>query len=566
MKKAMPILIALVLIVGIAGFAIGKYFIDKYAYGTEEADLKEYFGLEEDGRLAILLQDEILAETALPKNETIYFAYTTVQDYIDEAFYVDTDKNELLYTTATEIIRTQIGQSIYQTESEVKDLQHPTCFYEEDALYVAADYVALFADYSYEVYDLYVQVRTEWGSRNYADVSEDTQLRLLGGIKSPILCQLEVEDTVVILEKMNTWSRVKSGNSLIGYVENEYLVNERTEQETPVKNKNVPEYTSMSFDGKVCLGWHSIGGPAGNDTLYAMVAEAKGMNVIAPTWFSMNDSEGGFRSFASAGYVEKAHQYGLQVWGVLDNFNYANETKTSIDVQKVLSTAEYRKKLTEGVVGKAVELGLDGINIDFEQLSASCGIHYVQFLRELSILCRKEQLVLSIDNYVPFQFNEYYRLDIQGEIADYVIIMGYDEHWHGCGEAGSVASIDYVTNGIEKTVAQVPSNKVVNALPFYTILWATEGTKVTDEYLTLNNTADFLKRIGRQPVWDDKTCQNYLEWTSGNRTYSIWLEDGQSINAKLNVMNAHNLGGVAVWRLGYGTEAVWELLRAYVNS
>ena len=172
-------------------------------------------------------------------------------------------------------------------------------------------------------------------------------------------------------------------------------------------------------------------------------------------------------------------------------------------------------------------------------------------------------LILSIDNYVPFQFNNYYRLDIQGQIADYVIIMGYDEHWHGSKDPGSVASIEYVSNGIANTLEKVPAEKVVNALPFYTILWRTEGTEVTDQYITLNNMADYLTRMNIQPEWDETTCQNYAEWQEGAATYQIWIEDAQSIQVKLNVMSAKGIGGVAVWRLGYGTPAVWDLVAAY---
>lgn len=564
-KKILPVLVALFLILIIGGFAVGSYLAEKYSYSKEKADLNEYFQVSGE-QLAIILQDDMLEEKAVLKEGICYFDLATVHQYFNEIFYVDRTENLLLYTTATEIIRTTLGESAYTDAAGSHDAGYVISYVENDTVYIAADFVKKYTNFSYDMYDKHMQVYTEWGTRQVAEIKKNTRIRLKGGIKSPILSEVKAGETVELLEQMDTWSKVKSQDSIIGYVENKYLTNESTVEETPVTDYTAPEYTGIAMEGKVSLGWHSIGGAAGNSTLDSMVAGTKGMNVIAPTWFSLNDNAGGFRSFASSDYVARAHSFGLKVWGVLDNFNYKNETGTDVDSYAVLSSTTSRQKLAQGITDTAVSLGLDGINIDFEQLGADCGEHFVQFLRELSILCRSNNLVLSIDNYVPFNFNEYYRLDIQGQIADYVIIMGYDEHWHGSGTPGSVASIDYVSNGITKTLEKVPAQKVVNALPFYTIVWTTEGANVTDEYLTINKTASYLSSLGLQPVWDEKTCQNYLEWTEGEKTRQVWLEDAESIRVKLNVMSTNNIGGVAVWRLGYGNEAVWSLINAYVNS
>ena len=566
MKKIVPVIVALVLILIIGGVGIGGMLLDKYSYSKETVDLTEYYGVAGD-RLAIVLQDEIVPEQAVRRDGVCYFDINSIHTYFNEGFYVDLQEQLLLYTTATDTYRVEMGSGSWQNSTETKDLGYVICYSDGETIYVAADYLKLFTNYSYEVFnDLCMQVYTEWGTKEVAEVTRDTQVRSRGGIKSPILRQIAKGETVEILEQMETWSEVKTSDSIIGYIENKRLAEIVTETETPVTDYVPEEYTSLPMAGKVSLGWHAIGGLGGNDTLSAMVAESRGMNVIAPTWFSLNDNEGNFRSFGTAQYVQQAHGYGLKVWGVWDNFNYKNETGADIDSYAVLSSTSRRQLLVQGMISTALSLGLDGINIDFEGLTEDVGIHYIQFLRELSVECRKNSLVLSIDKYVPLHFNEFYRLDIQGEIADYVIIMGYDEHWHGSKDPGSVASIDYVSNGISKTLEQVPAEKVVNALPFYTILWKTEGAEVTDEYITLNNVADFLQRVNISPEWDEKTCQNYAEWQSGSATYQIWVEDLESLKVKLNVMSARNIAGVAVWRLGYGTSAAWELISAYAGT
>lgn len=564
-KRIIPVLVAIILIIIICGGLVFTYFHEKYSYSTVEADLGEYFGVSGE-ELAIILQSQRISERAVNKDGVCYFDLDTVHTYFNEIFYVDEGEQKILYTDALGTMQTAIGSKEYADREGTHQTDYTISYTENGKLYLAADFVKLYTNFAYDMYDKRVLITAKSFDYQGADVKKDTQIRVKGGIKSDVLCQLHKGDTVEILEKMETWSKVKSKDGIIGYTENKFLEDERTISVEVAQDYVAPQYTGAGMDKKVCLGFHSIGGPLGNDTLMSMLAEGKGMNVIAPTWYSLNDNEGGFRSFSDAAYVERAHTYGLEVWGVWDNFNYANEEKTSIDLLTVLSQTAKRQKLAKSMVEEAKRISLDGINIDFEQLSSEVGIYYVQFLRELSVLCREAKITLSIDNYVPFNFNEFYRLDIQGQVADYVIIMGYDEHWHGSKDPGSVASIDYVTNGITKTLEKVPAQKVVNALPFYTIVWCTDGAAVTDEYLTMNNVADYIQRHNLTPEWDELTCQNYAEWESGGKTYSVWFEEANSISSKLNVMNAKQIGGVAVWRLGYGTEAVWDLLNLYVNK
>ncbi len=560
MKKIIPVLIALVLIVIIGIATAGSMVFDKYSYSKEKADLQEYFGISGD-ELAIVLQDEVIPEKARLIGEVCYFDLDTVHKYLNDWFYADVNEMLLLYALPESVDRVVMNSS-----ATAEDGSKSLAFVENGTVYVALDLVKKYTNFSADVYEGRVQVYTQWGEKRVVNVEKDTEVRLKGGVKSPILKEVEEGEELEVLERMETWSKVKTRDAIIGYVENKKISEESMEQETPVTDYTEPVYTTRQLDGKVCLGWHSIGGAGGNSTLESTVVNAKSMNVIAPTWFSLCDNEGGYESFASSDYVTRAHNMGLKVWGVLDDFNYNNVHEAGISVYEVLSSTTKRGRLINTVVQEAVAIGLDGINLDFERVTEDCGEHYAQFVRELSVQCRLNGLTFSIDNYVPFNFNEYLRRDVQGKVADYVIIMGYDEHWHGSGDPGSVASLGYVSNGIDKTLESVPKEKIVNALPFYSILWKTEGAKVTDDYLTLNNTQDFLSRIGQEGIWDEETQQLYLEWTSGNAKYQLWAETEESIMVKLNVMRAKEIAGVAVWRLGYGTPEVWEMISAYVNS
>lgn len=225
-----------------------------------------------------------------------------------------------------------------------------------------------------------------------------------------------------------------------------------------------------------------------------------------------------------------------------------------------------RERLINNLVSDTLAVGADGINLDFEQIAYEAGEHYVEFIRELSIACRANNLVLSVDNYVPRESTTHYNRREQGIVADYVIIMGYDEHWGGGGVAGSVASLPYVYDGIEQTLKEVPSYKVINAVPFYTRVWKNNGGDVTSDALGMDATQNFIKENNIETKWDEEACQYYGEKAMNGVLYQVWVEDNESIAAKLNVMDSHNLGGVAAWKLGFENKSVWDVIAGYLNN
>lgn len=562
-KKLIPVLIAIVLIIVIGGVSVGAALFERYSYSKERADLSAYFQMNGESDVAIILQDELIEERARLFDNAYYLDLTTVHKYFNDRFYEDKGEGLLLYTLPDDIVRTVIGSSEVSGKSGTEELPYVPARYEGDVLYLAIDFVKNYANFSYEGFGEpnRLQIYTQWNERAVAEINKDTAVRVLGGVKSEILKDMTAGDKVIILEEMESWSKVKTGDSIIGYVENKRLENAAAESPIPVTDYVEPEYTSITRDHKINLGWHVIGGPAGNDTLSEAVANTKGLNVISPTWFKLNDSEGGFVSFASQDYVDKAHGMGLEVWALVENIEYAD----SIDMYALLSSTTKRARLIDSLVSTALDYNIDGINVDFEQISTDCGEHYIEFIRELSIPCRANGIVLSVDNYVPTGYTDHYDRGEQGVVADYVIIMGYDEHYSGSGQAGSVASINFVEEGIERTVEQVPAHKVINAVPFYTRIWETKGAELGSQAVGMAAAEEYVSAHNIALEWDEETCQNYGEYTEGGSLFQVWLEDERSIEVKLNIMEKYQIGGVAGWRLGFEKPEIWDVIGVYLN-
>ena len=563
-KKIIPIVIAIVLIIIIGGVTFGSRILEKYSYSKERADLNAYYGITGSQEVAIVLQDEIVEEKARISDGICYLDMATIHKYLNDRFYVDGGEGLLLYTLPEDIVRNSIGSSVKETAQGSEELGYTAATWEGDTLYVALDYIKQYTNFSYQLFtDPYrIQLTTEWPSYEVASISKNTQVRVKGGVKSEILTDVQKGDQVSVLEQMETWSKVKTADSVIGYVENKRLTGIRSEQPIPVTDYQEPEYTSLTRDHKINLGWHVVASAGGNDTFNSVTANAGNLNVISPTWFKLCDNEGGYTSFASADYVQKAHDRGLEVWALIENIEY----KDSISMYEILSSTTTRQKLIDSLMNDLITYGIDGINVDFEQLSMDCGEHFVEFIRELSVACRKNGKVLSVDNYVPRDFNDYYDRKEQGIVADYVIVMGYDEHYAGSKEAGSVASIDYVEDGIAQTVKEVPAEKVINAIPFYTRIWETTGDGISSQAVDMVTAEQFISNHGITAEWDETTCQNYGEYTSGDSRYQVWLEDADSIKVKLNVMENYGIGGVAEWRLGFEKPEIWDVIGEYLDK
>ena len=564
-QKMIPIAIAVILIVLVVIIGLFSGIMEKYSYSKERMDLNEYFQVYTEKELSILWEDHILEEKGMIQDGTAYLSLSMVQSYLNSRFYFDAGENLLIYTTPTEIIRAYVGESAYSTGGEEVAVDYQIVMLEEEVPYIAVEFVKAYTNFSYELFGEpnHMEIYKESTDAVEADLKKNTKVRYQGGIKSPILKDVQKGDTVTVLEKMEKWSKVRTEDSIIGYVENKHLADERTVERTVASTVEEPVYTSIHKEYPINLVWHVVTNPVANGKVEGLLANTKAINTISPTWFALSDKEGNFTSLADKSYVDFMHQRGIEVWALIDNFT-GRIGEEAVNTKEVLSSTTKRTNLIQNLMGQVLANGIDGINVDFEQVPREAGEDYIQFLRELSVACRLNQIVLSVDNYVPTEYTAYYNRKEQGIIADYIIIMGYDEHYSG-SEIGSIASINYVEGGIKDTLNEVPKEKVINAIPFYTGIWATESGTTTLDKVSMSYAEKFMTEKGGTADWDEVTCQNFTTFQSENTTYQIWLEDEASIQTKLNVMKNYDIAGVAGWRLGLEKPEIWDLVANYLQ-
>lgn len=575
-KKMISVLATLALLVIVTIIYIVGIIIEKYTPTDERADLKDYFAITKEDEVALILQNVKAEEKGLISNDEVYLEYSTVKTYLNSRFYWDPNENVLLYTTPTDVVSAQVGSKDYYIGKTKNTETYDIVKVDGNNAYIALDFIQKYTNIAYEKFSEpnRVHITYEWGNVTYAKLKKDESVRVKGGIKSPILTDVKEGSQVTVIEQDKEWSKVRSEDAFIGYIKNKNLIDVVQQAET--RSFEEPVYTNISKDYEINLTWHQVTEKAANGKLLTLLADTKGINTVSPTWFSLSDNEGNITNLADATYVQHAHQLGIEVWALIDNFNDA------VSTYEVLSYTSKREKLINQLIAAAIEYDLDGINIDFEELRTEEGEHFIEFIRELSIKCRNNGIVLSIDNYVPSDFSALYNRKEQGIVADYIIIMGYDEHYATSEEAGSVASIDFVRSGIENTLQEVPKEKVINAIPFYTRLWIetpksqeviaseNESTEfipytLSSEIYSMANEDKLISANGITPVWDATTAQYYAQYEVNGVGYEIWLEEETSIEEKMKLIDEFDLAGVACWKLGLEKQSIWDTIIKYVN-
>ena len=559
-KKLNPIMIIIpvvvIAIISAVILVLGKK-LDFSGSNNTEISLTDYYKLPEgEARLVVdLIKSD---ENAVIKDGKTYLPYSAAEKMMPRIFY-DALDDVAVYTTATEKYVYTAGEKEYQVNGKDETEEVPSFIEDGGNLYVALNFIEKWHEMKAEVYEnpgrvvIFDENNAEY---EYAGVKSDTALREAGDKKEPILKELKEGEKVYLLEGTgNDYTRVFTEDGVTGYIKTSDLDTDNIEHKKYSfdREKEDTGYTSITRDEPIVLGWHQVTSTAANSSLGTALAKAEGLNVISPTWFGVADSEGEVTSLASKDYVTKLKAINVDVWPLISDFN------KDVDYNRLFMSTTTRGNLIKNIIYFIEEYNLDGINIDFEHIKSSYAEGYIEFLRELSIEMRSRKKVLSVDNYIPLEFNAFYNIKEQGIVSDYLCVMAYDEHYSGSPKAGSVSSLSWVKNSIENTVRSAPMKKLIVGLPFYTRLWREAHTgKLTSRALSMDGGLDLVNSNKAKKEWDKEKGQYYAEWKDGKDRMRIWLEEEKSLEAKLKLVEKDKVAGIAFWKLGLERKEAWN--------
>lgn len=566
MKKRITVVLVILAVVGIF-ISAGVIVYKKFAPSTTKRPMSEQYKLGGEESL-IILNGKPAEEKGRLINGNVYVPVSVVTSKMNERIYWDDREDILSLATTGGLISVNAADSLrYTAGKENREMTFQILYQDGEETYVAMDFVSQYSRINYswvqEPNRIVVQADFEQ-THTFAKLADDIRLRVGPNKKYDYLLELSKGQEVLVdteVSPENEYQRILTLDGIEGYVPVEYLA-EKTER-TWQTDKQADTFAQMSLGENVCLGWHQMTGVIGGADLEARVAQAGSLNVISPTWFALSDNKGNVSSLASEDYVNAAHAKGLKVWGLVNDFN------KKISLKKILGRTSVRAKLVQNLVTAAIKYNLDGINIDFEKITKESAPAYLEFLRELVLQCHANNLVVSVDDYLPTDSSAFYNWAEQGRVVDYVIFMAYDEHYAGSKESGSVSSLPFVENGVDMGLQYIPKERVVVALPFYTRLWKETKQKGKKEISSgaygMSAAESVLQSNGVTSSWDEATSQYYAEFKSEGSKYKIWLEEETSLEKKLQAVMSRQVAGVAFWKLGFERPVTWTTIAKFVK-
>ena len=538
-------------------FALAVWFVLKTATNYIKDDIVGKTNLViNNSNTTKNLKNDVIVE-----NGVVYVSTKDIANFFDDHIFYDNKYDQIITTSETKVATLKLNENKAKVNGSTVDLV-------ASAKKIGEQFYLPFSEISESVYNVETTYIEDTNTvvlvsldreLTYANSSKKNSVKSKPTMFSKTVDKIEKGDNVTVVPSKNGdengWTKVTTENGKIGYVKTTTLANTKKIRDNLEMGKQI--------QGNVSLVWEYF-------SKYAKAPQRTekidGVNVVAPTFFSLSDSKKGaiVANVGQAGqnYINWAHSNGYRVWPWVANeaTNKADKDLTS----EILNDYKLREKLISSIVSAVEMYNLDGINLDFENMYESDKDAYSRLVIELAPRLKELGKVLSVDVTAPDGSPDWslcFNRNVIGDVADYVIFMAYDQHNKSSTEAGTVAGCDWVEANINKFLGQegVKPEKIILAMPFYTRVWNVTDGGLSSSAVDMKSQSTLIPDDAKI-TWDDSLKQNLAEYEKNGRTYKVWMEDAKSLKCKLDLVKKYNLAGGAFWRKDQETSDVWKVI------
>ena len=497
---------------------------------------------------------ENLKKEILIKEGEIYISKQDLGNFFDKYIYEENETQKIITTYNKKIAEIGFDQNIININGTDKTTQ-AHAIKEGDTIYLPIEELT-------DVYDIEISYKPDTKVLVIDSLSRGQVKAVVNGnvsVKSSTNFIAKTVDRIkkgelcYLISEENGKARIRTENGKLGYVNSNKISNKVTVRQDMEEEKQI--------EGKVNLVWD----------YYSQVATAPdrtgtkidGVNVVSPAFFNMNTEGVIEENIGTRGqaYLDWAHSNNCKVWPMVQNSGDGMLSATS----RVMNSYEKRKEVIEQIVNLCIEYKLDGINLDFENMKKEDKDLYSRFIIELMPRMKELGLVLSVDVTAPDGSDTWslcFDRHVIGDVADYIIFMGYDEYGASSTKAGTTAGLDWVELSLKKFLEteEIESDKIVLAVPLYTRLWTEDSNgNLIDQVVVSMKDIDDTIPSDVERKWDEDLQQYYVEYSEDGNTKKMWIEDLTSLKAKTDLISKYKLGGIASWEKGMETDEVWKL-------
>ena len=500
-----------------------------------------------------------LRNDVLIENDIIYLSEADITNFFDKHLYLEEETNKIITTYGNKIAEIGFDENVININGTDKEI---SAHAEErnGEIYLPISEMS-------DVYDIEIQNIPETKvitmdsldrEQKRANVTKSAAVKSSSNFISRTVDRVEKGEAVIVISVDGNYARIRTSDGKIGIIKSNILENEVVAREKRVEEKQI--------EGKVNLVWdyysEYVTAPDRQGTTI------EGVNVVSPAFFYI-DEEGSLQENIGKdgeNYIDWAHNNGYKVWPMVSNAYAARE---SLDVtSNIMNSYENRKELIEDIVEKCEEYNLDGINIDFENMYAEDKDMYSRFIIELTPRLKEKGKVLSVDVTAPDGADTWsmcFDRHVIGDVADYIIFMAYDQNGTSSTKPGTTAGYNWVNLNLVKFLQteEIEEEKLILAVPLYTRVWTTDSSgEIVGRSTVAMKDIESTIPAGVEKTWDDELKQNYVEYMDGNNKKQIWIEDIDSLKAKISLIKENNLAGVAAWEKDMETDEVWDMFKS----
>ena len=503
------------------------------------------------------LKNDIVIE-----NNIIYLSQADIKNFFDKHIYNDNDTNQIITTYEKKIAAIGFEKNKITINGSNKEI-YSHAIKKDEIVYLPISEMT-------DVYDIeisniektkVVTMDSLEKEQKKAIVTSNVSVRSSTNFIAKTVDRIKKGDCVIVVSSNKGYTKIRTENGKIGFIKSNKLENEFTVRENLEDEKQIDEKINLVWD------YFSLYGSAPDRTSTTI----DGVNVVSPAFFYI-DKNGNLRENIGENgeaYIKWAHDNGYKVWPMLSN---AEAAKESLSItSKIMNNYNLRQKLIESIIDKCVKYKIDGINVDFENMKQEDKDMYSRFIIELTPRLKEIGLITSVDVTAPDggeTWSMCFDRNVIGDVADYIVFMAYDEYGVSSTKPGTTAGYDWVKLSLNKFLQteEIKSEKIILAIPFYTRVWTTnaEGKLISTNAVAMNKLNNIIPD-GAEITWNDELKQNYVEYDDNGNKKQIWIEDLDSLKAKVSLINENNLAGVGSWKKDMELDEVWQMLKKELN-